>query len=80
MLLWLCCRLAAAAPIGSLVWELPYAVGGALKKKKQNKQIPFYQNVCSFKVFRILTTYCLVLAWGGTGHHFGADPRRVFST
>ena len=30
-LLWLWCRLAAAAPIGPLAWELPYATGGALK-------------------------------------------------
>ena len=30
-LLWLCCRLAAAAAaaIGTLVWELPYATGVA---------------------------------------------------
>ena len=27
VLLWLWCRLAAAAPIGALAWELPYAVG-----------------------------------------------------
>ena len=37
MLLWLWCRLAAVAPIGPLAWELPYAAGAALKKKKQNK-------------------------------------------
>ena len=35
VLLWLCCRLAAAALILSLVWELPYAVGVALKKEKR---------------------------------------------
>ena len=33
-LLWLRCRLAATAPIRPLAWELPYAVGAALKKKK----------------------------------------------
>ena len=33
-LLWLWLRLAAAAPIGSLAWELPYAAGVALKRKK----------------------------------------------
>ena len=33
-LLWLWCRLAAAAPIKPLAWELPYAVGVALKEKK----------------------------------------------
>ena len=32
-LLWLWCRLAAAAQIQPLAWELPYATGAALKKK-----------------------------------------------
>ena len=27
----------ATAPIGPLVWELPYVAGAALKKQKQNK-------------------------------------------
>ena len=31
-LLWLWCRVAAAAPTGPLAWELPYAV--ALKRQK----------------------------------------------
>ena len=35
-LLWLWCRLAAAAPIRSLTWELPRAVGVALKKQGEN--------------------------------------------
>ena len=34
-LLWLWRRLAAAALIQSLAWELPYAVGVSLKKKEQ---------------------------------------------
>ena len=39
-LLWLWCRLAAAAPILPLAWELPYAAGTAMKRKKKqtNKQ------------------------------------------
>ena len=32
-LLWLWRRLAAAAPIQLLAWELPYAVGAALKRQ-----------------------------------------------
>ena len=32
--LWLQCRPAALAPIQSLVWELPYATGAALKSKQ----------------------------------------------
>ena len=34
-LLWLWCRPAAAAPVGPLAWEPPYAMGMALKKKKR---------------------------------------------
>ena len=47
-LLWLWCRLAAVAPIGALAWEPPYAVGTALKtkknktKKQQQKKRVFY--------------------------------------
>ena len=36
MLLWLWCRPAAVSLIGPLAWELPYAAGTALKKKKKN--------------------------------------------
>ena len=35
MLLWLWCRLAAAAPSRPLAWEPPYAVGAALRTKKE---------------------------------------------
>ena len=34
--LW--CRLAAVAPIQLLSWELPYAVGATLFKKKKKKK------------------------------------------
>ena len=34
VLLWLWCRLAAAALIGSLACELPYAMGAAIKNKQ----------------------------------------------
>ena len=37
-LLWLGRRLAAAVPIGPLVWEPPYAAGAALKKTKKKKK------------------------------------------
>ena len=39
-LLWLCCRLAAAALILPLAWKPPYAAGVALKSKKQKKKEP----------------------------------------
>ena len=37
MWLWLWCRTAAVAPIRPLAWELPYAVGPALKSKTNKK-------------------------------------------
>ena len=37
-LLWLWCRLVTAALIQPLGWELPYAVGGALKRQKRPKK------------------------------------------
>ena len=37
-LLWLWARLAAAALIQPLAWELSYAVGAALKRKKRKKK------------------------------------------
>ena len=38
MLLWLCCRPEAVAPIGRLAWEAPYPAGAALKSKKKRKE------------------------------------------
>ena len=37
-LLWLWCRLAAAALIRPLAWEPPYAVGAALERQKDKKK------------------------------------------
>ena len=37
-LLWLWRRPVAAAPIGPLAWEPPYAVGTALTRTKQNQK------------------------------------------
>ena len=53
VLLWLRCRLAAAALIQSLAWELPYAADAALKKEKKkclrvlSPTAPSYSNVTS---------------------------------
>ena len=38
VLLWLWCRSAAVAPIQPLAWELPYAMGIALKRPKKKKK------------------------------------------
>ena len=46
-LLWLWCRLVAAAPIRALAWEPPYATGTALKRQKdktKNKKQKTKQN------------------------------------
>ena len=37
-MLWLWYRLAAAAPIRPLAWDLTYAMGTALKKTKKKKK------------------------------------------
>ena len=37
-LLWLWHRPAATAQIGPLAWELPYAAGGALKRKRKKER------------------------------------------
>ena len=47
-LLWLRCRPAAGAPIQHLAWELPYATGAALKRKrKKKKKANRYMKMCS---------------------------------
>ena len=51
-LLWLWCRLAAVASIGSLAWEPPCAASVALKKKKKAKKI-FFSEAC-FPHYRYL--------------------------
>ena len=38
-LLWLWCRLAATAPVRPLAWEPPYALGAALKRQKDKRQL-----------------------------------------
>ena len=43
-LLWLWCRLAAAAPIRPLAWELPYATDAAKKRDKSETTIKMTQN------------------------------------
>ena len=66
-LLWLWRRLAATAPIRPLAWELPYAMGAALKKQK-NKNF--------FKKVWII----FLMIWGDfmprTGVSFTIEPER----
>ena len=42
-LLWLWCRLAAVALIQRLAWELPYAMGAALKQQQQQQKPNYTQ-------------------------------------
>ena len=37
LLVWLWCKLAAVALIQPLAWEIPYATGVAIKRKKKEK-------------------------------------------
>ena len=46
--LW--CRLAAAAPIQPLAWELPYTAGTALKSKKIKKEKEKRKNIMKLKI------------------------------
>ena len=70
VLLWLLCRPVATAPIRSLVWEPPYAVGVALEKAKRQKK----------KEFRRVPT---VAQWisgvlGEVGYRFDSGPAQRF--
>ena len=46
-LLWLWYRLAAAALIQCLAWELLYAIGAAQKTKKKKKKAGYILNILS---------------------------------
>ena len=41
---WLWCRPATVAPVPPPAWEPPYALGGALKRKKKKKVFPLQLN------------------------------------
>ena len=53
-LLWLWCRLAATAPVGSLAWEPPYATGAALEETQRQKQTNKQKNSFISKIFRTI--------------------------
>ena len=61
-LLWLWHRLAAAAPIPHLAWELPYAMGAANKKKKKIPTII----CCSLFLPLVLLTVALYIYLGAS--------------
>ena len=49
--LWLWCRPAATALIGPLAWEIPYAMGEALKRKKKKTNTLFISTPKTMKDF-----------------------------
>ena len=50
-LLWLWCKLVAAAPLGPLSWEPPYAMGAGLGRKKKRKENHMILSTDSEKAF-----------------------------
>ena len=81
-LLWLQCRLAAAALIRPLAWELPYAMSVTLKRQKKKKvDEPRRQNESGVR-----SALNVDLPWAGTGllasgspHVSMHRPQRVLS-
>ena len=78
--LWLWYRLVATAPVGTLVWEPPYAIGTALKRREKKKQSKIKQkqenNKCS-QDCREIGTLCTVgenVNWCGYyGKQYGSS-------
>ena len=62
VLLWLCCRLAATAPILPLDWEPPYSAGMALKRKKKKRIHEYMYYILVFYKMVIRSSCC-----GSTG-------------
>ena len=62
--LWLWCRPAASAPVQPLAWELPYAAGAALKRKKKNNPKPHRSFVLALALFVRGVTHSLLSAVG----------------
>jgi len=54
MLLWLWCRLAAAALIRPLAWELPYASDAVLKRNKHAKILKMFYSLIKFWFHRYI--------------------------
>ena len=77
-MLWLSCRLAAAALIRPLAWELPYATGAALKKREEKKSyaqsLPSC-NKCSILLLLLLLAYSC--AWGITSAKLSTEGCNV---
>ena len=54
------CRPVAAALIGPLAWELPYALGAALKRpKKKKKRIKLHLQICKLPQAKTVVVFCV---------------------
>ena len=75
-LLWLWCRWAAVSLIQLVAWELPYAVGAALKSKKRKRKKEMLAGLdCRNCVFLTLYPWCPVHCLVGGGR--SADVGQV---
>ena len=74
MLLWLWCRLVAAAPIRPLAWEFSYTASAAIENKKNKKKLKerktnssfIYSTTCMFFISTFLIKIYLVYSISGT--------------
>jgi len=62
-LLWLWGRLAATTPVQLPAWELPYAMGVALKPKPKTVQVPIWA-LAGFESWHVDLSPTLNLYWG----------------
>ena len=70
MLLWLWCRPAAAALIRPLVWELAYAAGVDIARKKKKRILTYW-------TWTRLGERTSVTHWAGVGLYSGQSGRDV---
>ena len=67
--LWLWCRPTAAAQIRPLAWELPYAVGVALKSKKKGKKY-YFPLIFSLSLLGYMRGFTKFISNTCAGFHF----------
>ena len=65
--LWLRCRPEAAAPIQRLAWELPYAAGATVKRKKKKKRdngnIHYFEKIPRTLCFTSFLAFPVPIPW-----------------
>ena len=76
-LLWLRHRPAAKAPIRPLAWELPYAMGAALKRKLKKKERKNFNPPLNITVFFFLFVF-FAISWATPMAYGGSQARGPF--